>query len=144
MHLHLLRDTFCDTHTLGKLTINGQFECYTLEDTDRYLDGGGIKIYGQTAIPAGVYTVTLSHSPRFGRVLPLLLSVPGFSGVRIHPGNSDRDTEGCILVGDARNVEDGASLPLSQSRKAFERLMEKLKQALAKSESIRITIEREK
>ena len=142
MHLHLLRDTFRDTHTLGKLAINGQFECYTLEDTDRYLDGGGLKIYGQTAIPAGVYTVTLSHSPRFGRVLPLLSSVPGFSGVRIHPGNSDRDTEGCILVGDARNGD--ASIPLSQSRKAFERLMEKLKQALAKGESIRITIERKK
>lgn len=67
---------------------------YTCEDVVR-----DHKIPGLTAIPAGVYKVEMTYSNRFHRVMPLLLDVPGFTGIRIHAGNSSTDTDGCILVG---------------------------------------------
>lgn len=82
----------------------------------------GVKVYGQTAIPAGTYQVVLNQSPRFKRVLPLLLNVPGFEGIRIHPGNKAEDTDGCILVGDAPAPDW-----LGQSKVAFDRLFAKLR-----------------
>jgi hypothetical protein len=68
---------------------------YTLEDV---LRGPGIKIPGQTAIPTGEYKITLYDSPRFKRLLPMLNDVPGFSHILIHGGNTETDTEGCILI----------------------------------------------
>jgi Family of unknown function (DUF5675) len=103
MKLIVKRKHFRDEYTIGKLYIdyNNNFDpeyfCDTLEDKVR-LDGQ--KIYGKTAIPAGTYRMVLTHSPKFNRVLPLINAVPGFTGVRIHPGNSPQDTEGCILVGE--------------------------------------------
>ena len=81
--------------TLGKLYINGQFYCHTLEpairkEKDKYLGA---------AIPAGTYSLELTKSRRFNRLLPLLLNVPGFEGIRIHAGNKKSDTRGCILLG---------------------------------------------
>jgi hypothetical protein len=76
--------------------IDGEYLCDTLEDEVR---PEGIKIYGKTAIPYGVYQVTMSYSPKFERSMPLILNVPNFEGVRIHSGNSVTDTEGCVLVG---------------------------------------------
>ena len=81
--------------TLGLLWVGGAFQCYALEDQVRH----GAKIPGVTAIPAGRYRVDITWSPRFGRRLPVLLDVPGFDGVRIHPGNTEHDTEGCLLPG---------------------------------------------
>ncbi|MCI1005197.1 DUF5675 family protein [Herbaspirillum sp. C7C8] len=119
MKLLLQREPSTKKSTAGKLFIDGQFECYTLEDVVR---ARGVKVYGQTAIPAGTYQVLLTQSPRFKRVLPLLLNVPGFEGIRIHPGNKAEDTDGCILVGDAPAPDW-----LGQSKVAFDRLFTKLR-----------------
>lgn len=84
-------------YTIGKMYLDGIPFCDTLEDTVR---PAGQKIYGETAIPAGKYKVIKTMSPRFKKLLPLICDVPGFSGVRIHAGNTAADTEGCILVGE--------------------------------------------
>lgn len=122
MELEVKRTDFTDNSTIGELSVNGQFECYTLEDKVR-----PVKIAGKTAIPAGRYEVVINFSQRFGHPLPLLLNVPDFEGVRIHPGNKAADTEGCILVGETK----GADL-ISQSKAAFERLFSKLQAATGK------------
>ena len=89
---------------------------------------------GATAIPCGTYGVKLTHSPRFQRILPLLVDVPGFSGVRIHPGNTIADTEGCLLPG---RIKHGESV--KESRVAFHALLAKLE--AAGDEPITITID---
>jgi hypothetical protein len=104
---------------IGKLYVDEEFECYTLEDPER-----STKIHGKTAIPAGRYEAVITQSLRFCRELPLLLNVPNFEGVRIHLGNTAGDTEGCILVGATTN---GTSI--GQSKPAFDRLFDKLKTA---------------
>ena len=122
MKLTLLREPSIGASTFGVLFVDGRFECFTLEDEIR----SGPKVPGETAIPAGRYKVIVTMSPRFRRRLPLLLLVPGFEGVRIHPGNHARDTEGCILVGLRRSV---ATSEVLESRLAFTPLLEKLERA---------------
>jgi hypothetical protein len=121
MELRIERTDFSDESTIGELSVNGQFECYTLEDKTR-----PEKIAGKTAIPAGRYEVVINFSQRFQRQLPLLLKVPNFEGIRIHPGNTAANTEGCILVGETKSGNF-----IGQSRVAFERLFEKLKEVAA-------------
>lgn len=94
------------TYTIGKLYIDGKYFCDTLEDTDRALDQSmpindikNIKVYGETAIPTGTYPVIIDYSNKFKRRMPHILNVPGFSGIRLHSGNTDKDSYGCILVG---------------------------------------------
>jgi hypothetical protein len=96
MKLKLERLYLKENYTIGKFYVNGAYCCDSLEDCVR---PDGIKIYGKTAIPYGIYKVIMNDSPKFGRLMPLLLDVPGFEGVRIHSGNFAEDTEGCILVG---------------------------------------------
>jgi len=127
MILHLIRKPSSPMCTLGILSIGGDFECYTLEDVVRPK-----KIYGATAIPAGIYQVVITMSNRFKRLLPLLVDVPGFEGIRIHPGNTAGDTYGCILVGNATRGDS-----VINSRVAFDRLFEKLRVA----DSISIIVE---
>lgn len=130
-------------YTIGDLLINGNFFCNTLEDAVRkltdlnhdgdYDDIDEGKIYGQTAIPRGVYKVILSYSGRFKRILPILLNVTGFEGIRIHSGNTAADTLGCILVGD--NTEKGMVLGSRIKETALIRMMQ-----VALSNKIEITI----
>lgn len=96
LELKVLRKEFTEKSTIGEMHINEQFHCYTLEDTYR---ADGKKIYGITAIPKGRYEVIITYSNHFKKNMPLLLNVPNYEGVRIHPGNTDKDTLGCILVG---------------------------------------------
>ena len=135
MQLMLLRRWFYDDYTIGELMNADGPEsprlCYTLEDQVR----SGPKINGQTAIPAGRYKIQITESVRFKRRLPLLLDVPGFSGIRIHCGNTAEDTEGCLLVGLAK---EGRSV--RQSRLAFNRLFQMIDQAITAGDSVSITI----
>ena len=105
--------------TIGELSIDGIWECYTLEDVER-----DVKIKCETAIPRGTYKVIINQSNRLKRLLPLLLNVPNFEGVRIHAGNTNHDTEGCILVGRTRSKDF-----IGQSRKAFDTLFAKMQKA---------------
>lgn len=119
MKLHLKRLHRTDKSTIGELTIDGKFECYTLEDIER-----DVKIKAETAIPKGTYKVIINQSNRFKRLMPLLLNVPNFEGVRIHAGNTNHDTEGCILVGRNRSKDF-----IGQSRKAYDKLFKKMQEA---------------
>lgn len=130
MKLELIREPSANGCTIGSLAINGAFECFTLEDVVR-----DKKIRGETAIPAGTYEVRITFSQRFQRDLPLLIGVPDFEGVRIHPGNTAADTEGCILPGQVRTANT-----VGASRLAFYALFAKIKDAADRHEGIWITI----
>lgn len=127
MELRLHRIARKQDYTIGRLYVNGRYFCDTLEDYDR-LFFGGIKEKGKTAIPAGRYEVLLkSYSPKFGPkepyktlaggCVPLINNVPGFSGVRIHIGNTSADTDGCPLVGENKVVGK-----VVNSRETYKRL----------------------
>lgn len=133
VELLVVRLPSTDTATEGSMFYDGKFECYTLEDPVRKE-----KVYGKTAIPAGRYEVILNMSNRFKRVLPLLLGVSGFDGIRIHRGNKAKDTLGCILVGDQQTSSTDDFIGMS--KQAEERLIKKLEADKAKGKKIFITI----
>lgn len=116
MKLLLERIAYKETYTVGKLYIDGVYECDTLEHPIR-----DKKIKGITAIPAGKYKVVITYSPRFNKMMPLLLNVPGFDGIRIHTGNTVSDSSGCILIG--QNKIKGK---LINSRMTYDLFMKKL------------------
>lgn len=128
------------TCTIGSLFVNDAFECYTLEDVVREVPGQPVsswKIQNDTAIPRGRYEVVITFSQRFQFETPILLNVPGYTGIRIHPGNTDRDTDGCILVGQGYD-EHGEEI--TSSRAAYAELFAKIKAAIASGEKVFITI----
>ena len=142
MEIQVNRIARKDGYTIGRMSLNGVYFCDTLEDPDRGLKDTmqvneilAKKRKGVTAIPTGKYDVILSFSPRFKRVLPLLLNVKGYEGVRIHAGNTAEDTEGCLLVGE--NKEKGKVL---NSRATLEKLMSALLECEKRKEKISITI----
>ena len=119
MKLVLIRHARRADYTIGRLEDeNGMKVCDTLEPTWRDYKGGELKIPKKSAIPECTYRVVVTKSQRFQKYLPLLVGVPGFEGVRIHAGNTSRDTEGCILVG--QNLQVGKVL---WSRITLEKLM---------------------
>lgn len=118
MKLELIRHALKADYTIGRLFIDGIYFCDTLEDTVRT----GPKVFGKTAIPQGTYKVQITYSNRFKQPMPLLIDVPGFSGIRIHPGNTAEDTHGCILVG--KNTIKGR---LTESRNTYYRLFNMLR-----------------
>jgi hypothetical protein len=136
MRLKLHRTLCGSTCTIGSLFVDGKMECFTIEDTVR---PNGEKVYGETAIPSGIYNVIVNRSQRFKRDMPLLENVPGFDGIRIHSGNTAEDTKGCILVGAAKGVN-----VVTHSREAFERLFQKIKESLGAGEKVTIEIIGEK
>lgn len=132
MKLELHRKYRKDGYTIGLLYINGKFICNTLEDTDRGLKSGmseaaiaAVKVKGKTAIPTGVYSVQITYSPRFKKAMPILCNVRGFSGIRIHSGNTPEDTEGCILCG--LNTEVGK---VTKSRFWTEKVYDYIRQGI--------------
>lgn len=130
MKLRLERVEFNSRFTIGKLYVDGLYECLTLEDPLR-----SVKVYGDTAIPVGDYRVTVNLSNRMKRLTPLLHKVPQFEGIRIHCGNTQADTLGCILVG-RKQYLDG----ILESKLAFDALLPKIQAALTKQETVSIEI----
>lgn len=141
-------------YTIGELYVQEEDKltqtykvCDTLEDAFRLLPkacpntpkGSSCeckeKVYGKTCIPNGTYTVVLSYSNRFKRILPELLNVPHFLGIRMHAGNSSKDTEGCIILG-TKSKGDW----VTASRVAFNKVYVLLQKAVANKEEITITI----
>lgn len=142
MEIKLIRKIRTGKSTIGELYINNQRECFTLEDKDKGLtqkmplsEITAKKDFGKTAIPSGRYEVALTFSNRFKQYMPLLLNVPGYEGVRIHPGNKAEDTEGCLLLGQTK-----ASDFIGQSKLAYQAFLRQFK-AVEKKEKIFITIE---
>lgn len=133
MEIKLVRGKASAISVEGKLYVDGVFECYTVEDAPK-----DVKVYGKTGIPKGKYKVVVTTSTRFGKRLPLLLDVPGFKGIRIHAGNSSKDTEGCIIVGavNARTDDDW----VGSSKVAMSRLLPKIEEALAAKEAVWIEV----
>lgn len=131
MNIELKRIALKDTYTIGKLYIDGAYFCDTLEDKDRGLEDSMpiekimfLKKPHITAIPTGTYTVILNYSNRFKRIMPLVMNVKGFAGIRIHAGNTSEDTDGCILVG-----ENKAKGKVLNSKDTYNRLLERIKSA---------------
>lgn len=116
-----------ESYTIGRMYLNGEYFCDTLEDAIR-----PVKIQNETAIPAGTYKVEVTYSPKFKRNLPLLVDVPNYTGIRIHEGSNKDHTSGCILVG--FNTAKGK---LTDSRKTSDKLTEELESL---SEPIEIEI----
>lgn len=143
MELVLTRTTRTANTTIGSLTHQGRHICFILEDFDRGLHSGmelrhisRIKVYGKTCIPTGRYRVVLTYSPRFKTNMPLLQQVPGYSGIRIHPGNTAANTEGCLLPGTSTGRDR-----VNQSRIAYNALLQLMQTAWAARESVFITIQ---
>ncbi len=148
MELILTRIAKRKGYTIGRLAINETVDdeylaghkqiyfCDTLEPTWRDYAHGGRKIKGQSAIPEGRYAVVISYSPKMKKWLPILLGVPMFSGIRIHAGNTAKDTEGCILVG--QNLKKGMVL---NSNIWLHRLKQKIIEAKDRGEAVWITIQ---
>jgi len=113
------RYIFTDDKTVGKMYLNNEYFCDTLEDTYRGQDLTNLKVYGATAIPNGNYTCKLTYSTKFNNTYPELFNVPFFQGIRIHTGSSVRDTEGCILVGKYSNGNWSADSSLVQKLRVF-------------------------
>lgn len=128
MEIKVKRIARKDSYTIGRLYIDDEYFCDTLEDKDRGLKQTDtleqikkVKVKDETAIPIGTYKVTLSYSPRFKKILPLIENVKGFDGIRIHSGNTNKDTSGCLLVG--KNTKVGM---VTSSRDTMKDLMLKL------------------
>lgn len=128
MIVTLRRIAFKESYTIGKLYVDGIYVCDTVEDKDRGLDDSMTeeeikkkKVYGETAIPYGTYKVSITYSPKFKKNLPLVEGVKGFEGIRIHSGNTAKDSLGCVIVG--KNKKVGMVL---DSRATMEKLMKVL------------------
>ena len=154
MKLEVERRWKKETYTIGRLYVDGVYFCNTLEDKCRGLKQTDSiyfikqrKVYGETAIPSGTYTVAMNvTSPKYAAIawywqlcqgkMPRLLNVPGFEGILVHPGNDPTQTLGCLLVG--KNTKVGQ---LTESKATFKALYKEMKKAYDAGEEITITIE---
>lgn len=132
MKLDLFPIDKSENSLIGKLSIDGVFECWTLENPDHLTPLGPDHI----ASPCGTYPIQLYSSPHFARMAPILMDIPGRSFVEIHVGNTSRDTHECILIGKFRAMDF-----IGESNQAVDALIEKIANALAASEEVTITVQ---
>ena len=150
MKLRLERQVCGPVCTIGELSIDGAFECYTLEDAQREIPGKPVaewKVKNETAVSKGTYDLEITKSKRFSAeaskkaghpvdiFTPELMNVPGFDGIRIHPGNTAENTEGCILVGRGKTEKT-----VTESRAAFNALFPKIQQGLQDGDHVTIEV----
>ena len=125
MNLLLKRFYTSNIDTLGILSINGIFSVFIIEDTKN-----AIKIAGHTRIPTGIYEIKLTYSNRFQKNMLEICKVPGFTGIRIHPGNTNEDTEGCLLPGNVCRFHDDGESRVEESTLAYDRIFPIIVKAL--------------
>lgn len=135
MHIKAHRNYFTDNTTISNVTVDDHFVCFFLEDKDRKLEDGGTKVYGKTAIPRGFYDIKMDYSPKYKKNMPHILDVPQYEGVRIHPGNEEKDTEGCLLPGMSYKKDW-----VSESNKAYELLLSMMINAWQAGENVTLEI----
>lgn len=147
MEILLKRQQQGKESTLGILSVDGVFNCFVLEDADRGLGAKmplstikGLKVFGKTAVPKGRYRIEITYSQRFKKMLPILIGVPGFSGIRLHAGNWVKDTDGCLLAGRSWKKQSGDYM-VTDSRKAAGDLQNDIAAAILLGEEVWITIE---
>lgn len=140
MRLVLKRFVFGSNYTIGNLWVNDNLFCQVLEDKVREVKDVPVekwKVMDQTAITKGIYDVTIDHSEHRNRDMLHVLDVPGFEGIRIHGGNSDKDTSGCLLVG---QYTIGKGNWMDSSQATLARLYPVIASALARGEEVKITV----
>lgn len=124
MEIIVRRQHFGENFTISKMFFDGEDRgIFVLEDRVREVDGEPVsswKVVDQTAIPCGTYKVVFDFSNRFQKIMPHILDVPGFEGVRIHSGNTDKDTSGCLILG---KDWDGYSDFVSDSKAAIKEFL---------------------
>lgn len=143
MKLKLKRIYRGNTYTIGRLYIDNEYFCDTLEDKDRGLTSymseeeiKSLKVYSETAIPTGTYKIKVTFSRRFKKKMPVLIGVKGFSGIRIHSGNDETHTSGCILCG--FNKEKGKVV---NSKVVTSKVYALIENAINNNNEVEITIE---
>lgn len=138
MKIKVARTDFTEKSTIGNMSIDGDFVCYTLEDKVREKRNKPVaqwKIRGETAIPRGTYNVVDTFSNRFRRDMLLLQNVPGFSGIRLHAGNWAKNTEGCILVGTGKTTD-----MITHSVRAVVKVEKLVRDAILRGEEVTMEI----
>ena len=142
MELKLIRKYRKTDYTIGILYINNEYFCEILEDIDRGLKDSmsleeikKIKIKDQTCIPYGKYQILMTYSPKYKKIMPLINNVKGFEGIRIHSGNTNKDTSGCLLPG--FNKIKGQVI---NSRETFNKLYSLIQTAINNKENVTIEI----
>jgi hypothetical protein len=140
METKIKRKEFYDDRTISHFFWDTTLFCYILEDKDRDLENGGVKVPGETAIPRGRYRIVITWSNRFKRRMPELLNVPQFTGIRFHDGRGPENTEGCPCMSYSMRIENGKHW-LVWDKKAFDDFFLKLDTAIKSGEEVWCTVE---
>jgi hypothetical protein len=141
VHIQVFRVRFHETRTVGQLYINGELFCFTLEDKVREVPGQPVekwKVQDETAIPTGTYNVVLERSPKFGPDTITLQGVPGFKYIRMHSGNTEDHTEGCLIVG--YKLNDDGTIKFGTTKSALADLKAIVKRAIESNEKVTLEL----
>ena len=141
MELKLVRVHVAENDTLGLLYINGHFAAVTMEDEYRQ-----VKVQGETCIPEGTYELRLRYSPKFTprykHEMIEICDVPGFSGILVHRGNTEKDTAGCLLVGNVMRFNPDGTSRIEESTLAYNRIYPIIARAIREGPAVTLSISR--